>query len=290
MIKYTFSIDPSSIEQVKQIYQSHLVENADDDVFFVAAKNDFKIEGYKNGELHLTGNFLSHEITRIHQAIDNQFYEAVGSDEVGTGDVFGPVVVCACQTTLDDVQFLIDLGVKDSKALSDKKIMEIAPILAKRLTHSILILDPLKYNALTDKGYNMNKVKAYLHNHAIIKTTEKFTHSVPVIVDQFCEPHLYYNYLKGEKLIFRDLSFYTKAETVHVSVAAASIIARYAFLAKMHSYSNQVGYKLQKGAGSEVDVQLKQLIEDKGLDFMPKIAKMNFKNFTKIKTKKKPSM
>ena len=78
----------------------------------------------------------------------------------------------------------------------------------------------------------MNKIKALLHNQAIIKTSSKLNHTVPVILDQFCTPQLYFNYIKDETLIYRDIDFHVRAEQVHLSVAAASIIARYAYLVK----------------------------------------------------------
>src|SRR5690606_3810866 len=124
------------------------------------------------------------------------------------------------------------------------KIVQLGPQIAKRLNHSITILSPSKYNSLVKEGMNLNKIKALLHNHMIIKTTSKVEKQVPVIVDQFCLPTHYFNYLKDEKLIYRDIEFHTKAESVHLSVAAASIIARYAFLVKMHEYSKHLNLSL----------------------------------------------
>src|SRR5690606_19686126 len=112
--------------------------------------------------------------------------------------------------------------VRDSKNMNDKAIIAIAPKIAKKLVHSLLILTPQKYNKLTLQGYNLNKIKALLHNQAIIKTTSKLSEPVPVIVDQFCTPQLYFNYIKEETLIYRDIDFHVRAESIHLSVAAAS--------------------------------------------------------------------
>ncbi|MFA7423029.1 MAG: ribonuclease HIII, partial [Acholeplasmataceae bacterium] len=105
--------------------------------------------------------------------------------------------------------------------------------------------------------------------------------NVPVILDQFCTPQLYYNYLKDETLVFRDIEFHTKAESVHLSVAAASIIARYAFLVKMKQYSQKLGMNLPKGAGKEVDEAVKNIFDKKGVKNLNLVTKMNFKNVTK---------
>ena len=165
--------------------------------------------------------------------------------------------------------------------MNDKEIINIAPKIAKKLIHSLLILPPRKYNDLVEQGYNLNKIKALLHNQAIIKTSGKLKTQVPVIVDQFCTPQLYFNYIKDETLIYRDIDFHVRAEQVHLSVAAASIIARYAFLVKMDEYSKKLDINLLKGAGKEVDEMVKDIYDNKGIKILSLVTKMNFKNVTK---------
>ena len=46
----------------------------------------------------------------------------IGSDEVGTGDYFGPITVCAAYVRQDQIHLLKELGVQDSKNLNDEKI------------------------------------------------------------------------------------------------------------------------------------------------------------------------
>ena len=67
-----------------------------------------------------------------------RFANTVGSDEVGTGDYFGPIVVSSCYVTKEDIPYLTELGVCDSKKISDDKIMKIAPLIAKRIKYKIL--------------------------------------------------------------------------------------------------------------------------------------------------------
>ena len=92
---------------------------------------------------------------------------SVGSDEVGTGDYFGPVVVTSTYVTKDDVEYLDSLGVMDSKKITDDKIMKIAPLIAKRVKYKSLILNNTDYNKFHSKDYNMNKIKAILHNKVL---------------------------------------------------------------------------------------------------------------------------
>lgn len=280
MPNYSLSVSQEQLATLLSEYKSHEKENNNQYILFQASKDGVTIQGYKSGKVVLHGEYIG-ELEYIKELLGLETYEAIGSDEVGTGDLFGPIVVCSAYASVEDIKYLESLGVKDSKSLSDKQIIKLGPVLAKKLIHSILILTPEKYNELIRRGFNMNKIKAYLHNQAIIKTTEKLPDNVPVIVDQFCEPSVYFNYLKGEKAIFKKLEFYTKAESVHLSVAAASIIARYAFLAKMQQYSKFIGVKLLKGAGAEVDKQLVDIYRSRGYKSLRPITKLNFKNLTK---------
>lgn len=281
MRNYTISLSSDQLVLLKQFYSNYLLKVEQPYVFFVAHHNDTRISAFKSGKVVLQGEEINPELVAIKSFLNITNYAAIGSDEVGTGDALGPVVVCSAYASIEDIEFLEKLGVKDSKSMTNKEIVKLGPVIANRLTHSIVILTPEKFNEQTQKGLNLNKIKALLHNHMIIKTTSKVEAAVPVILDQFCLPTHYFNYLKDEKLVYRDVEFYTKAESVHLSVAAASIIARYAFLVKMHQYSKKFNMKLKLGASKEVDVQIKEIYDRHGLDGLHKIAKMNFKNVTK---------
>lgn len=281
MRNYTISLSSDQLAQLKQFYSNYLLKVEQPYVYFVAHHNDTRINAFNSGKVLLQGEEINPELVAIKSFLNITNYAAIGSDEVGTGDALGPVIVCSAYASLEDIEYLESVGVKDSKSMTNKEIIKLGPIIAKRLTHSIVILTPEKFNEQTAKGLNLNKIKALLHNHMIIKTTSKVEAAVPVIIDQFCLPSHYFNYLKDEKLIYRDLEFYTKAESVHLSVAAASIIARYAFLVKMHQYSKKYNMKLKLGASKEVDVQIKEIYDTFGIDGLSKIAKMNFKNVTK---------
>ena len=98
---------------------------------------------------------------------------AIGSDEVGTGDYFGPIVVTAAFVSKEDEAFLIDLGVKDSKKITDDTIIKMAPKLIERIPHSTLIFDNESYNKYHTDDINMNKIKAILHNKVLLNLIKK---------------------------------------------------------------------------------------------------------------------
>jgi ribonuclease HIII len=281
MKHYTISVSDHELGQLERVYQFHRVEDDNPYLAFRASHNGIDVLAYKTGKVLLEGEEVSHELIAIKRHLGREDFDAAGSDEVGTGDVFGPIVVCAAFADVKDIQFLESLNVRDSKNMTDKSIIAIAPKIAKRLVHSLLILPPKKYNQLTAKGYNLNKIKALLHNQAIIKTASKIDKEIPVILDQFCTPQLYFNYIKDETLVYRNIDFHVKAEQVHLSVAAASIIARYAFLVKIREYEHKLGLKLIKGASKDVDQLAARIHEEKGHQMLSLVAKMNFKNITK---------
>ena len=66
---------------------------------------------------------------------------SIGSDEVGTGDYFGPIVVSSTYVQKEDVAYLDSLGVMDSKKITDEKIKQIAPLIAKRVKYKSFIIN-----------------------------------------------------------------------------------------------------------------------------------------------------
>ena len=93
----------------------------------------------------------------------------------------------------------------------------------------------------------------------------------------------FYSYLKDDDTTLRGIKFYTKGESKCMSVAAASVIARYIFINEMDKLSKISGFNLHKGAGIEVDNQIKEIIQKKGKDYLYQIGKVSFNNYTKLK-------
>ncbi len=205
----------------------------------------------------------------------------IGSDEVGTGDYFGPIVVTGSFVKKEDIPFLQELGITDSKKMTDEKILEVVPILIKKIPYSTFILNNKEYNTWS-KSMNMNKIKAVLHNKVLTDLTNKYK-SDYIIVDEFAKDYLYYNYLKDVPNVVRNITFLTKGETKSLSVACASVISRFIFLKEMNKLSNEIGILLPKGASSSVDNIAKKIIDKYGFDKLNDIAKLNFKNTDKIK-------
>ncbi len=217
----------------------------------------------------------------------NYYYSmsTIGSDEVGTGDYFGPIVVTASYVDKKNIDLINELGVKDSKKLNDEKILKIAPILMKQIPYVTFTLNNQEYNKYQSIGYNMNKIKAILHNKVLYSLTHK-EENYPyqkIVVDQFVYPKKYFEHISEATEKVKDITFTTKAESKCASVAVASIISRYIFLLKIDEMSKEIGIDIPKGANDIVDEAGKKITEKYGFNKLNEIAKLNFKNTEKIK-------
>ena len=234
----------------------------------------------KEAEVYAS-KYMANTSSKKNEEIPNNYFPQCGSDEVGTGDYFGPVCVVACSIDKTIANKISHLGIQDSKLLTDERIMTIGKELVKIVPYSICILDNEKYNIVHPKN-NMNQIKARLHNQCYLNLEQKLK-TLPSfrIIDQFTPKDTYYRYLSDEKQVIGGLTFVTKAEDKYLSVGCASIIARYIFLQQWEKMEKKYNLKIPKGASSKVDEVAKQFILKYGLEELNKVAKVHFKNTAK---------
>ena len=257
-------------------------------VVFQGVSADIDANFWKETEKILTGSLPEEkEKKKKEEPVDDTdyyFINSIGSDEVGKGDYFGPIIVTASYVNKNDISFLEELGVRDSKKITDEKILKIAPEIIKKIPHETIILDNIKFNEMVEKGYNINKINSLLHNKAILSLLKKDNYIYDMVVmDQFTPARNYFGYLKGTaNNIFRKITFTTKAEDKCLSVACSSIISRYTFMKEMDKISKELKTTLPLGAGSIVDETGKKLVKKYGKEILYKYAKVNYKNTEKI--------
>lgn len=289
-------LKPNEIEKVKSHYMKFKVERSAPGVIFAAKLADTAITIYKSGKVMFQGNGSTREASLWGTSstkttttgakgdlLPPNFatLSVLGSDETGTGDYFGPITVAACFVSSEQVELVKALGVKDSKMLTDDIMRKMAPDLMATLTHSILVLKNEKYNDIQSRGSSQGKIKALMHNQALKHVLKKMDSEKPayILIDQFAERGIYYNHIKTEKEIVREnVLFSTKAEQLHVSVAAASIIARYAFLKEMDRLTEIAGTTIPKGASAKVDEIAAKIYLKHGEEFLKSITKWHFAN------------
>lgn len=206
--------------------------------------------------------------------------ELIGTDESGKGDYFGPLVVAGVYVDSKNKMLLDEMGVDDSKKLTDSKIAKLAPKIKELCPHSIIVMGNRKYNELYDKIRNLNKLLAWGHARAI----ENVLTSVDcgyALSDQFGNPELIKNALmeKGRKIVLMQRP---RAEE-NTAVAAASILARHEFNMKIEEMEEAYGMKFQKGASSMVLETARVFVEKFGVDELINVAKLHFKTTDQIK-------
>ena len=256
-------------------------------VMFQGISADIDANMWKDLESHYNNRDIDSELKKKEEKEDDKtyyYYDAIGSDEVGTGDYFGPIIVTATLVDKSTRKLLEDLKIMDSKKMTDDKIRRCAPILMNKLPYVTFTLSNTKYNEMSSKGFNMNKIKAILHNRVLFELSNKGIPYHKTIVDQFTTPRSYFSYLKQENIEDKvtKITFLTKGESKHLSVAAASVISRYRFLQEMDKLSEKYKVDIPKGASPKVDSVAKKILDTYGKNELSKIVKLNFKNTEKI--------
>ena len=280
MAVITLKLDDKQINLLTKLYEEYQDPNVKSIyVQYLYRMQDCVISVYKSGKTVFQGQQADYYASVF--TSKDSVSEHAGSDEVGTGDYYGPVCVCACIVHQKDEALLNKLAIRDSKALMDQQILEIAPKLMKALDYSLLILDNKKYNQIYGHN-NLNVIKAKMHNQAYINLTKKYHLPTKIIIDQFTPEANYYRYLKDEPKIIDGITFETKAEDKYLAVACASMIARYGFLQALKNMEDHYEWIFPKGAGKAVDENAKAFVNKFGKDKLKLVAKLNFKNTTRV--------
>lgn len=205
----------------------------------------------------------------------------IGSDEVGVGDFFGPLVVVASYVTPEDIPFLESYKINDSKKRTDDYILSIGKTLRKKGKYYATRVSPGKLSKLAGFGFNIHKTRAKCHNlcHERVRKKYNLLSSTLVYVDQFT-PEKDYQRLVGEDRIKNPMIFRTKGESYYPSVALSSVLARYFFLKEWKKREKKFNRVIPKGASALVDKVFGQLVNKYGIEEVTPFVKSYFRNYT----------
>lgn len=294
MSSAVLKLSKAEIQKLKMYYSDHLLNKKVPYSEFSAKKNGTSITAYTSGKVLFQGNNAEQEAARWGKTdtapkksstLPKNFASlaVLGSDEVGNGSYFGPLCVCAAYVNKEQLATLQQLGVKDSKMLTDDQIRKMALTLKELIPYKLLVVDPEKYNEIQPK-YNAVRMKVALHNQAIHLLLEQIKPTKPdaILIDQFTSEANYLKYVKQEpKRVEQKIYFVTKGEQYHLSVAAASIISRASFLEELDKASLELGTKVPSGAGKPSDELAAKLLRQGGIDLLRKYVKLHFANTEK---------
>jgi len=218
-------------------------------------------------------------------AEDNVGFPYIGTDESGKGDYFGPLVVVGICIDQPMSEKLRSLDVKDSKLLSDKRCRELAIKIREicaGLFEEVELL-PDRYNDLYEQfkkeGKNLNHLLAWGHARAIESILSKVSCS-KAVADQFGDDKYILSKLmeKGRKIQLLQIP---KAER-YIAVAAASILARDRFLARIEKLGQKYKTILPKGASDSVVAAATLIVKSVGMSELRNVAKLHHKTTQKI--------
>ncbi|RKU25814.1 hypothetical protein C6499_14380 [Candidatus Poribacteria bacterium] len=222
----------------------------------------------------------------------------IGTDEAGKGDYFGPLVAAAVYVDAECRETFSDLGITDGKRLSNRRIQNLAESMRCHYAQHIVVVEkmPAEYNSLyamlRRRGQNLNHLLASLHAEAI-QTLANSVGAKHALVDKFAKddlitpqlarradnrPHLQYDAVGSVRAapatLEMEIRQVTKAER-DIAVAAASIIARDAFLTGMDTLSEKYEICLPRGAYQVVEAG-REFVKLHGNDALQNVAKLHF--------------
>ncbi len=201
-----------------------------------------------------------------------------GVDESGKGDFFGPLVIAGAYVDRGIARKLIDAGVQDSKRIgSDARIRALATEIRKTTMglFDVISIGPEKYNELYEKFGNLNRLLGWGHARVIENLLAKKPECSRALSDQFADPRIIQNALlkHGQKI---ELEQRTKAES-DIAVAAASILARAAFIDWMDGHGRELGMRLDRGASAQTKAAAEKIVRERGPEALKKLAKIHFR-------------
>lgn len=207
----------------------------------------------------------------------------IGVDESGKGDFFGPLCVAGVYVNASVVRAWTDAGIRDSKHISsDRRITELADLIRKTpgCLESVVVIGNPAYNRLQAKLGSVNEVLAWGHARVIENLLEQRHRLQPppvrAISDQFARgkatvERALLSLGRGLELIQRH-----KAED-DLAVAAASILARDAFVRRLQALGQAGGVTLPKGASAAVIAAAREWTTRHGADRLGEVAKLHFR-------------
>src|SRR5438309_7385189 len=265
---------------------------------FFAQKNKLSVAVYEKGpkvlvqgrdveefvQFELEPKILGEAKLGYEEVHSPEMFEAhFGVDESGKGDFFGPLVISGAYVDRGIGRKLLDAGVVDSKRIgSDTRIRALADTIRKSslgLVETVLI-GPAKYNELYEKFGNLNKLLGWGHARVIENLLAKKPDCPRALSDQFADARLVEQALlqNGRNI---DIEQRPRAES-DIAVAAASILAREAFINWLERKGKELGLRLERGASANVKEDAKKVVEMSGPGALREVAKVHFRTANEV--------
>jgi len=299
MNSYTHSLVQEQVARLRALLQDLGFEFSSKQwTIFFAQKNKLSVSVYEKGpkvlvqgkgveefvQFELEPKILGEARLGYEEVHSPEMFEPhLGVDESGKGDFFGPLVVSGVYVDRGIARKLLDAGVQDSKRIgTDARIRTLGEIIRKfagGLVETVLI-GPQRYNELYEKFGNLNKLLGWGHARVIENLLTKKPDCPRALSDQFADARLIEQSLlhHGRKIYIEQRP---KAES-DIAVAAASILAREAFINWLERRGKELGLRLERGASASVKEAAKKLVKMKGPVALREVAKVHFRTANEV--------
>ena len=288
MASYTLKMDPSEAPDIRRFLLEHGFEIKDvPHTIFGAKGPGCVVNFYTSGKLLLQGKEadtwrgLMGDVTAAarpyHTALSKHPRpppeQWIGTDEAGKGDYFGPLVITGVAIKRKDLEILQTLGVDDSKAVADGRIREMVQGIEALCETETIVISAAKYNQLHPQMRSVNRMLAWGHGKAIEALLAR-TDASWVLIDRFAQMPQIRRGL-GPLGLQAHVDAWPKAEE-DPAVAAASIIARAAYLRSLASMSKRYGLQIKSGAGAPTLAVARRFVSMHGKEALNDVAKVHF--------------
>lgn len=294
MNSYTHALTQEQVTKLRALLEGLGFEFAPKEwTIFFAQKNKLNVAVYQKGPKVLVQGkgveeFVQFELEpkilgeaklgyeEVHSP--EMFQPHFGVDESGKGDFFGPLVIAGAYVDRGIARKLLDAGVVDSKRIgSDARIRALADTIRKSslgLVETVLI-GPTKYNELYEKFGNLNKLLGWGHARVIENLLAKKPDCPRALSDQFADARVVEQSLLrlGRKI---NIEQRPRAES-DIAVAAASILAREAFINWLERKGEEIGLRLERGVSAGVKESAKKFVDTNGPGALRTVAKVHFR-------------
>jgi ribonuclease HIII len=294
MNSYTHLLTPDQAEKLRALLETLGFEFAPKEyTLFFARKNKLSVAVYEKGpkvlvqgrgveefvEFELEAKIFGEARLGYEEVHSPEMFEPhFGIDESGKGDFFGPLVIAGVYVDAGIARKLLDAGVQDSKRItSDARIRTLAQTIRKTgggLVDTVLV-GPARYNELYQKFGNLNKLLGWGHARVIENLLAKKPDCPRALSDQFADARVVEQSLlrHGREIKIQQRP---KAES-DIAVAAASILAREAFIGWLDREGKALGIRLERGASAGVKATAEKLVGEKGPQILREVAKVHFR-------------
>lgn len=282
----SIKIDNQKAQRLKNalLDTGYTQENPGSEYILWRLKSDLNVVlYYKSTSLVIQGKGNSQGILDlIGGESEADFKPHLGSDEVGKGDYFGPLVVCCAYLDENGLKLITNLGIADSKSLSDKKMLNIYDKIKNSVDFEVSIQFPKIYNQRVKEFKNLSFYLATLHKECAeslnLKLQKKEIFAKSIVIDQFS---LNKSRLGNEfNNMGLELSQFHKGES-DIVVALASVIARVTFLLEMKKMGEEYSFDFPRGASNVIE-SAKLFVEKFGAEKLNDVAKVSFRTTSKV--------